>query len=85
MNPYDAPNSQQQTNIRRVRYGLAITFIVLIGIASVLVLGFWARGQASRMNRSGNFRQLRIGIEAYENQLKRTESNSSDESTQDRL
>ena len=84
MNPYDAPNEQQRTNIRRIRFSLAITFFILFGIAALLALGIWARGQVRRMDRSSNLRQLRIGIEAYENKLNRVEPKPSDEATQDR-
>ena len=57
MNPYDAPNTQPRTNVRRIWFGLAITFLILLGIVTTLVLGNWARAQARRDRSTGNFRR----------------------------
>jgi len=84
MNPYEAPSPQQRTNFRRVWFKLAITILILTGIASVVVLGYWSRGEV-RMDRSrGNIERIGDAVKAYENHLKRTESKSTDETSQDR-
>ena len=85
MNPYEAPSPEQRTNFRRVWYRLAITVLILIGIASVVVLGYWSRGQARRDRSSGDFQRIGVAVKAYENHLKRTESKSIDGASQDRL
>ena len=84
MNPYEAPSPQQRTNFRRVWFKLAITILILIGIASVVVLGYWSRGEARRHRSSGDFKRIGDAVKAYENHLKRTESKSTDETSQDR-
>ena len=77
MNPYEAPDSKPRSAKRLVWISLAITSLVLFGIAITLVLGIWA-GRQSRMDRSGNFRQLDLAIKEYESSMGRLESPSTE-------
>jgi hypothetical protein len=70
MNPFDPPKVQPRSIQRRIGFGIALTLLILSGIAVVILLGSMAKESARRDRSPRGIRQLEKAIQTYELQSK---------------